>query len=102
MSLHSATAALLLSLSLGALAAPAHAQETGTFDAWGHNFRVPGTEQALGRTAERHRDVLSSGSLRLPRSYASTGAGSSSASAVLPHVARTINVWGAHIDASVR
>ncbi|KAB1072276.1 hypothetical protein [Methylobacterium planeticum] len=109
MHVRSASAAALVALSLGALAAPARAGEANTFDAstvdastfdaWGHRFQVPGTQRGLARSATPSRDVGSTGSVAVPSGY--TSGGSAAASAPV-EARRTLNVWGARIDAPAR
>src|SRR3569623_1655112 len=86
--------------SIAAYSAPASAQEVRTFDAWGHTFNVPGSQSVeFVATAARH-DGVTTGSVAPKRAYASVRAGATAESAsVANQPTRTINVWGARVDA---
>jgi hypothetical protein len=102
MTVRSAFAAAAVAASIAAFAAPATAQEVQTFDAWGHTFNVPGSQSAvLAAVAARNDAVLITGSIAPKRAYASARAGSAveNAAAVRVQATRTINVWGARVDA---
>src|SRR4051794_1461965 len=94
MTVRSASAAALLALSVSAFSFPADAQQIGTFNAWGNEFWVPG-QQATDLTRS---DVLSTGSISVPRGYTSAKVRGMTAPLALPNAGRTINVWGARID----
>ena len=102
MTVRSAFAAAAVAASIAAFAAPASAQEVQTFDAWGHTFNVPGSQSAvLAPAVARNDAVLTTGSIAPKRAYASARAGSAveNAAAVRVQATRTINVWGARVDA---
>jgi len=85
------------------LDAPADAQQIRTFNARGHEYSVPGQQAAgLARSAGHGQDVVSTGSIGRPRSYTSANDHGVNASAAVPQVAHTINVWGARIDGPVQ
>jgi hypothetical protein len=94
--------AVLIALSLGTFAAPASAQAAQTFNAWGHEFIVPGSQSsAVAASAVRDSDGLATGSITAPRAYTSAKVGDAFNAGfdARPQSARTINVWGARIDA---
>src|SRR4051812_43011248 len=113
MRVRSAFAAAVVAASIAAASAPASAQEAQTFDAWGHTFNVPGSRSAVAGAAaarkdavqrqapvQRHDSVLATGSVAPRHAYASARAGAASENAAVVHEApRTINVWGARVDA---
>ncbi|WP_336492533.1 hypothetical protein [Methylobacterium nigriterrae] len=102
MTVRSAFAAAAVAASLAAFAAPASAQEVQSFGAWGHTFNVPGSQSAVvAVAATRNNAVLTTGSIAPKRAYASARAGAPVESAVAAHgqAARTLNVWGARVDA---
>jgi hypothetical protein len=100
MTVRSALAAAAVAASLATIAAPALAQETQTFEAWGHTFNVPGSHLSVPAAAPRDRDVEAKASATPGRAYASGLAGSvANATAGDRQATRTINVWGARLDA---
>ena len=103
MTIRTASAAAIIAASVAALAAPASAQEVQSFKAWGHVFNVPGAQPVVVAAADAHDAAQTTGSIATERAYASVKAGLPAENASLAHErsARTINVWGARIDASV-
>ncbi|GJE45342.1 hypothetical protein [Methylobacterium soli] len=109
MRVRSAFAAAVVAASIAAASVPAAAQEVQTFDAWGHTFNVPGARSAVAGAATARKDavprkeaVLATGSVAPRHAYASARAGAASENAAVVHEApRTINVWGARVDARV-
>lgn len=90
----------LIAFGLGVLATPAFAQEIPTFNAWGHEFHVPGARPgSVARAVPSGNDVLTTGSVNIPRAYTSGEADGVTPFAALPSADRTINVWGARLDA---
>ncbi|WP_336488371.1 hypothetical protein [Methylobacterium nigriterrae] len=102
MTIRSASAALL-ALGLGGSVAPADAQQIGASNVQGHAYWVPG-QQAIGlvRSAGRSQDVVSTGSIDGPLRYTSAGGQGVDTRDATQQVGRTINVWGARIDAPVQ
>jgi hypothetical protein len=104
MTVRSAFAAAVVAASVATFAAPASAQEVQIFDAWGHTFNVPGSQSAgVAAAAARNDAVLTTGSIAPRHAYASVKAGAAVENAAAAHVqaTRTINVWGARVDAPV-
>ena len=92
--------AALIALGLGVLATPAFAQESPTFNAWGHEFHVPGARpDSVARAVPSRIDALTTGSVNIPRAYTSVEADGETPFAAPPSAVRTINVWGARLDA---
>ena len=88
------TAAILAGVA--ATTAPAKADPTRTFDAWGHRFTVPGTQATV--TAAPANEATTA-SLAPRRSYASAKAGNDNTGSASEPAIRTLDVWGARVDA---
>lgn len=100
MTVRSAFTVAAVAASIAAFAAPTSAQEVRTFDAWGHIFNVPGSQSAVVVAAAARNDVVTTGSVAPRHAYASVKAGAAAESASFADQAsRTINVWGARVDA---
>lgn len=75
---------------------PAKAEPARSFDAWGHRFTVPGTQAAATAPSTNESTTAS---LTPKRSYASAKAGNENAGSASEPAIRTLNVWGARVDA---
>jgi len=97
------TSAALLALTVAAVSAPVHAQEAGTFAAWGHNFLVPGHPvPVMIPAAPRTYDTLEARRVAAPHVYTSSGRENVSRAASQLPAAHSLNVWGTRIEAPVR
>ncbi|GEP08096.1 hypothetical protein [Methylobacterium oxalidis] len=102
MTVRSAIAAAAVAVSIASVAAPASAQEVRSFDAWGHSFNVPGSQSAAVAVGVRGATVLTTGSIAPERAYASAKSVDENAAAADVQATRTLDVWGARVDAPVR
>ncbi|WP_157080815.1 hypothetical protein [Methylobacterium variabile] len=85
--------AALIAVGLALVATPSSAQENRTFNAWGHEFIVPGSLFAAPTEYGLTHSVASMS--RMQRAYAPSPSTVAPTSAPRPQVMRTINVWGA-------
>ena len=87
MTVRSTLTATAIVAGITLLAAPAGAGEARTFEAWGHSFTVTDAQAA------RRADLSTA-----PR-HAYTSALAADAPAAGTRVVRTLNIWGARIEA---
>ncbi|CAA2101918.1 hypothetical protein MBUL_01421 [Methylobacterium bullatum] len=80
---------------IAAAIVPASAEPARSFDAWGHRFTVPGTEETVTAPATNPSNTAS---IAPKRSYTSAKAGEENAHAVPAPATRTLNVWGARVN----
>lgn len=85
----------ILTLVVAAIV-PAKAEPARSFDAWGHRFTVPGTQATLIASATNSPNTAS---IAPKRSYASAKASAETVDAPSKPSIRTLNIWGARVDA---
>ena len=85
----------ILTLVVAAIV-PAKAEPARSFDAWGHRFTVHGTQATVTAPATKspNTDFIAP-----KRSYASAKASAEAVDAPSERSIRTLNIWGARVDA---
>lgn len=100
MTIRSALAICAVTTGIATFAGPVSAQQVQTFEAWGHIYIVPGSEIGAPSTGpDLNTAVHDRGSIAPERAYASAKTAASNSIVTPVQKTRTINVWGARIDA---